>query len=221
MTSFLHISIYISEIFILVVAIVGLRKYKQLSMPLHFLVWYVCFEVVIALAEDVMARNNIRSLWLLQCFDILELLLFIKIYYYWRTNSSNGKLLWLSYIIYLIIWIIGKFTFEPLTYSNVYSGSISQLIQICFGTWLLLAVVKEDRIFWKDDTRFWVVSGIVLYAASTFGLFALFNQMLTLPRYVMRRIWMLNMFLVIIENLFFLRAFLCQPKRENSKVQAP
>jgi hypothetical protein len=137
--------------------------------------------------------------------------LYTQIFFYWRTSKYNGLFIWTAYIIYFIIWIVGKFTFEPFTYSDVYSGTISQIFQIGFGVWLLLAILKDNSNVWKDDPRFWIVSGIVFYTTAAFFLFGMFNVLLTLPRNIMFVIWIANMLFIVIQYVFFLRAFLCKP----------
>ena len=54
----------------------------------------------------------------------------------------------------MFVWLVGKFTFEPITAFDTYSSVISQLMQIGFGAWLLLIVVRDNEISWKNDVRF-------------------------------------------------------------------
>jgi len=193
------------------VGVIGIRKYKQLQSPLRILEWYILLSIVIDGVKDVMINQNIRTLWLSQCFNVVELFLFSGIYYHWRTSNRDGVLIWASFIIYLIIWIVGKFSFEPFTGSNDYSSAVSQTIQIGFGMWLMFALLKDTLTSWKKNPMFWVISGIILYAASSFFLFGLFSVMLTLPRQIMRFVYLSNMFFIILQYIFFLRAFLCKP----------
>jgi hypothetical protein len=160
--------------------------------------------------EGVMGFYNIRNLWVNHWFSLVELFLYSSIYFLWRPNKRYGQLLWSAYSVYLIIWIIGKFTFEPFYYLDVYSGSVSQMIQIGFGGWLLYAISQESVLEWKKDYRFLIVSGIVIYAAAIIILDTSFNIMLTLPRPVMRAILLSNLVFIAIKYIFFLRGFLCK-----------
>ena len=205
-----RIFVYITQVLMLVVGIVGLREWKRLPVPLRILESYILFMLAIVIVEDILAHSNIRSLWIGHWSTVIELLFFSLIYYYWRPNKQYGKLLWSAYPVYLIIWIIGKFTFEPFYYSDVYSGSVSQIIQIVFGGWLLYSISREHGFEWKKDYRFLVVSGIALYAAASFFLLTSFNLMLTLPRPIMRLVWTLNLVFIVIQYIFFLRGFLCK-----------
>jgi hypothetical protein len=144
-------------------------------------------------------------------FSVFELLLFSCIFYAWRTSKRNGFLIWAGFAAYLLIWIIGKFTFEAITGWDNYSEPISQLIQIGFGGWILLKISKETNIVLREDIRFWVLSGIVLYAVATFFFFGLFTPMLMSNRKLLLLIWSFNDLFIVIQYIFFLRAFLCKP----------
>ncbi len=205
-----RIIIYITQIFIFAVGIVGLRKWKQLPMPLRILDLYIVFDFASDVTIDIMSFFNIRNLWVLHWSSVIELYLFSCIYYYWRSSKQYGQLLWLAYIVYLIIWIIGKFTFEPFYYRDVYSGAVSKIIQIGFGGWLLFSRSQEHGLEWNKDYRFLVVTGIVLYAAASIYIYTLFNVMLTLPRSLMRLVLIWNIVFGVIQYVFFLRGFLCK-----------
>jgi len=197
-------------VFKLAVGLVGVRKWKQLTRPLRLLDVYILFGIAISIVEGVMAFNNIRNLWVIHLNRVVELFFYSCIYFLWRPGKRYGQFLWSAYFVYLIIWIIGKFTFEPFYYFDVYSGSVSQIIQIGFGGWLLYTISQEHSLEWNKDYRFLVVSGIILYAVAVFFITISFNIMLTLPRPLMRTIWMSNSFFQAILYIFFLRGFLCK-----------
>jgi hypothetical protein len=206
-----NIAMYLTQAFVCFVGIVGMRKYKQLGTASRVLELYILLSVGIDIVKDVMMVYNVHTLWVSQCFSVVELLLFAAVLHYWRTSKLFDTCLFGAVAIYLIVWVVGKFTFEPFTLSDVYSGSVSQIIQIGFGGWLLLEVLRDNSIVWKDDVRFWVVSGIVFYAAAAFFLFGMFNVMLTLPRQTMLLVWIANLVFLNFQYSFFLRAFFCKP----------
>ena len=211
MKYYFYIPIYFTQAFMCVVCGIGIRKYKLLPFPLQLLEWYILFSIVVDGVKDVMVYHNIHTLWIDQCFSVLELFLFVVLFHHWRTSNRNGVLIWISFLLYLIFWIIGKFSFEPLTGPDTFSCSISQIIQIGFGMWLMLALLKDNLTSWEKNPMFWVISGIILYATASFFLFGLFGAMFTVPRQIMRLVYLANMFFIILQYIFFLRAFLCKP----------
>ena len=201
-------AMYSTQAIISIVGFIGFRKYKLFDKSLRILEWYIISSIIIDFVDDVMIYKRIHTLWLNQCFDVIELLLFSRIFYFWRTSKRNGFLIWAGFVAYLLVWIIGKFTFEPITGWDNYSEPIAQLIQIGFGGWILLRILKETDIVLKKDIRFWVLSGIVLYAVATFFFFGLFTPMLISNRKLLRAIWPLNDAFIVMQYFFFLRAFL-------------
>jgi hypothetical protein len=202
---------YITQVFVACIGIIGILKYKHLIKPLKIVLWYILFSLVVDSVKDVMIFNKIRTLWINHWFSILELLLYILVFNYWRLNKRYSFFIWLSFAVYFFIWIIGKFSFEPFEFEDVYSESVSQIIQIAFGVPLLIALIGDEDINWKNNPRFWIISGIVLYAAAAFVLFALSNAILILPPQTIRMIYNLNDLFIVIQHIFFLRAFLCKP----------
>ena len=201
---------YATQVFICIVVFVGFKKYKQLVLPLKILEWYTLITIAIDFVIDIMIYKKVHTYGVGQCFDVVELLLFSFIFYLWRTSKRNGFLIWAGFVAYLLIWIVGKFAFEPITGWDNYTEPISQLIQIGFGGWILLRILKETDIVLKKDIRFWVLSGIILYAVVTFFFFGLFTPMLISNRKLLRAIWPLNDAFIVMQYFFFLRAFLCK-----------
>jgi hypothetical protein len=207
-----HIIFGTVQIFTCFVVIVGMRKWKKLSPPLRFFEVFLSLGLIVTFVEGLLADHNIRNLWMQHWVSLFELSAYSYLYFVWRPSNRYGRLLWTSYCLYIAIWIIGKYSFEPFYYTDVYSGAISQIIQIGFGGWLLFQISQEQSFEWRTDPRFIVVTGIASYAAASFLLFSMFNLLLTLPRQTMRVIWLSNSLFVIIQYSIFLRAFLCKPK---------
>jgi len=206
------LTFYLCLYFITLVSVIGIVKYKHLSNSLRFIEWYVVSSVISAWIEHVLGSYyHIHTLWLFHFNTFIELLLVLFALYHWRSSELNGKLLKWSFYVYAIVWIVGMFTFEPLTMSDDYSGSISQLIQLGFSIWLLFTVLEDDSVIWKNDPRFWVASGIILYCASTFFLFSLFDVLLSKSSQMLRTLTYLNWWFIILTYIFYLRAFLCKP----------
>ena len=208
---YVYVALYTYQVFVCVVGFVGLRRYKYLSFPLRVLEWYIICSIIVDGIIDVMIYKKIHTYVIAQSFAVIELLLFSSIFYLWRTSKRNGLLIWSGFFTYLLIWIIGKFTFEPITEWDNYSEPISQLIQIGFGGWILLRIIKETNIVLKNDVRFWVLSGIVIYATATFFFFGFFTPMLMSNRKMLLAIWSFNDACIVMQYIFFLRAFLCKP----------
>jgi len=202
---------YTTQAFVSIVGFIGIIKFKQLLLTARILEWYIISSIIVDIIVDVMIYKTIHTYAIATFFNVLELFLFVRIFYLSRTSKLNGTLLWVGFFLFLLVWTIGKFTFEPLTGWDKYTGSLTQIIQIGFGGWILLGLLKETNFILKEDVRFWILSGIVLYAAATFLFFGFFTEMLITDRLILRTIFRLNDVFIVIQYIFFLRAFLCKP----------
>jgi hypothetical protein len=219
MSRFSIIFLILTQVWMCFVCFVAFRGYKQRTASLRILAWYILASSVLDVVKAFMVYQNIHTLWLSQCFSVFELSLFLSMFHYWRTSKRSSSLMWALFMIYLLIWIVGKFSFEPFTGSDNYSGAVSQTIQIGFGIWLFISDLHGNKIVWKNDPRFWVLSGIILYAAATFFLFGLFNVLVAASLALMKLIWNFNLFFVCVQYYLFLRGFLCNTITEREIVK--
>jgi hypothetical protein len=111
---------------------------------------------------------------------------------------------------FAILWIVSKFSFEPLSVADDWTSAISKVLQIAFSGYLLVDIVKDSDIIWTNDPRFWVVTGTIIYSAASLFLFALFTRMLQISTERFLIIWPLNWIFLIISYLLYARGFLCK-----------
>ncbi|RPI01199.1 MAG: hypothetical protein EHM64_16100 [Ignavibacteriae bacterium] len=191
---------------------VGIYRYKKLSKPLRYLVWLLTFWFLMSIIEFLVDKLlHIHNIWLLHYVTFIETIFTMAIFYQWRTSKINGLLYIVSTILFLIIWVIGKFTIETMEFGDNFTVSISYILIISFIVYLMLHIMREDNISLTNDARFWVASGFCIYFSGTFLLFALFNFMLSIPREIMQKIFVLNWLFTIISDAFFVRSFFCKP----------
>jgi hypothetical protein len=118
--------------------------------------------------------------------------------------------LYVCLVVFAILWIVSKFSFEPFSLADDWTATISKVLQIAFSGYLLVDVVKESEIAWTNDPRFWVAAGTIIYSAGSLFLFALFNKMLQISTERFMIIWPLNWVFMIISYLLYTRGFLCK-----------
>jgi hypothetical protein len=176
---------------------------------MKYIEWFVLSSVVSGWIEHWMSIHRIHNLWLFHFNSMLELGLLLTVFYYWRINDFHGKIIRFLFIFYALSWIIGIFTFEPLTKTDEYTSIISKCIQIGLSVWLMLIVSKDSSMLWKEDPRLWISSGLILYNVTTLIYFGLFGVLLVRSRDVLMILNYSNWFAIIISYTFFLRAFFC------------
>jgi hypothetical protein len=206
----LPVLFYFSLLIQIVAAFVGGFYYKNLPRPLKILEWLIIIGIVDVLFQLTLANFNIHNLWTSHFYTLIEIVFVVSIYSSWIKKRQNRIMLWLSLSTFIVFWIIGKFTFEPLTLLNSWSAAISKILQIIFSALLLMDVVRESDIVWSEDPRLWVVAGFIIYSAGSLSISVFFNMMLQESYERLRFVMSINWILIIVSYLFYVRAFLCK-----------
>jgi hypothetical protein len=191
-------------------AIVGGFRYKSLPRPLRILEWMIVLGVIDEGLQYTLALSGIRTLWMSHFFTLIEFICVVSIYSYWINYDRKKMFLFLCLAVFSLLWSASKFTFEPISYSDDWTSTLSKVLQIAFSAYLLIEILKESDLRWANDPRLWVVAGVLIYAAGTLFWFALFNKMLEISPDLLRKSYSLNWFLMITSNVFFLIGFLCR-----------
>jgi hypothetical protein len=190
--------------------IVGGFRYRNLPRPLRILVWLIAFNIGLIGLEFIIASGKRNNLWLTHVSTIVEYVLIVFIFSSWIKHKTIRFVLMSSLPLFIVLWIVGKFTFEPLSFADDLTSTISKVLQISFSAYLLIIIVKDSDIAWRHDSRFWIAASVIIYAAGSLFIFALFNKMVQVSPDFLRMIWPLNWILAIISNLFFTLGFLCK-----------
>jgi hypothetical protein len=206
----LPVLFYIAMLFEIVTALVGGFRYRNLPRPLRILEWLLIINIAEVGVQWIVASLHYHNLWTSHFYTFIEFFLLVLIYSSWVKSDRNRLMLWLCLSGFIIFWIVSKFTFEPLSRLDGWTAAISKILQITFSIFLIMDVVKESDIVWRDDPRLWVIAGIIIYSAGSIFIFALFNRMLQISPDRLKIIWSLNWTLIIIANLFYARGFLCK-----------
>jgi hypothetical protein len=189
---------------------VGGYRYKSLSRPLQILEWLLVFIILEVGLEWILSTLHFNNLWPIHFTTLIECSLLVFVFYSWMMNHRARMILVLCFSVYVLLWLVSKFTFEPLSMTDDWTATISKVLQIVCSVYVLVEVVKETDIVWTNDPRVWVSAGIIIYSAGSLFMFALFTRMLLISPERLKFIWSFNWILLMISNLLFARAFLCK-----------
>ena len=191
-------------------AAVGGFRYRYLLPPLRLLVILIVFSSLEMFAQWILATRHIRNLWLSHFYTLMEFSILSGMYLFWIPQLKYRRMLIVCYLVFLLIWITGKWTFETLAQDDGWTNSLSKIIQIGFGILVLHTVAQDHTDSWFSDSRFWVTAGIVIYASGSLFLEALFSRLLNASPELLRSVWALNWILLSIMNVLYVRGLLCR-----------
>jgi hypothetical protein len=200
---------YISQLIVILTAMVGGFRYRNLPRPLKILEWLTIVSLVEVGVQRILGSHHINNLWTVHLFTLFEFICVVLIYSAWMKERRNQVMLVVCLSAFILFWIVSKFTFEPFSRLDGWTSAISKILQITLSIFILVDVIKESELVWTRDSRFWVGAGIIIYAAGSIFIFALFNKMLEISVDRLMMVWHINWSLMIISNLFYARSFLC------------
>ncbi len=206
----LPVLVYISLLIEIVAGLVGGFRYRNLSHPLKILEWLIIVSILEAGLQWILASYNIRNLWTSHFYTLIEIAFLVFIYSSWTKKREYRLMLWLCLSAFIVLWVVSKFTFEPLSLLDGWTAAVSKVLQITFSAMILVDIVKESDVVWTSDSRFWVVAGIIIYSAGSLFFSALYNVMLQVSPDRLIVIMSMNWILMIVTYLFYARAFLCK-----------
>jgi hypothetical protein len=164
---------------------------------------------IFGLIQHLMSINHIRNLWVLSISTLIEFVLIISMFFFWKTKERDRILLALCVCLFVSFWLVSKFTFEPFSAFDSFTSTTAKMIYIVIATTVLFDIQKDSKTRLKTDARVWFASGLIIYSVVTLLMFALFNVMLKESPNLVKTIWPFNWLIFIIANLFYARAIWC------------
>jgi hypothetical protein len=191
-------------------AFVGGFRYRDLPQPLRILEWLVLLSVTEAIAKLFLISFGVHTLWISHFYTPVEIAFIVFMYSYWMKQRRDRTILFVCFAAFMIFWIICKWTLEPLSIADDWTASFSKVFQIIFSAYLLVQLVNDSDLEWTNNPVFWVATSIILYAAGSLFMYALYNKMLQESFVRLRFMMSLNWILMILSNVLFIKGFLCK-----------
>jgi hypothetical protein len=201
---------YLCLLIQIITALVGGFRYRNLPRPVRILEWLMIVSVIDSGLKWLLISFHVHTLWTSHFYTLIELICIVSMYSLWMEQHGKKMILKLCLFVFIFLWIVSKFSFEPLSIADDGTAAVSKVFQIVFSAYLLLLIVKENTLVWTNDPRFWIVTSTIIYAAGSLFWYALFNKMLEISPDLLKQSYSLNWILLIVSNLLYVRGFLCK-----------
>lgn len=186
--------------------IAGLIWYKKISRPLHTLVAYLFFALLINIGGIIMAEHHKNNLPLLHFYTMYELLALMLYYRYAFNNKTANKWTTIIMIAYPILCVVNFTFFQSIYQFNTYTRPLEAIIIIVFSGIYLNSQNSFEKKELINNAGRWVASGFLLYFCSSLFQFIFSNVIShSAPRQIKMLIWNLHdTFVLIMYICFFL-----------------
>lgn len=195
----------------------------KLRLPNYLLALRIIFivSVITSYSMDFFARMYNNNLFVGVTYLTIEFALFGIIYSSQNIDRSLKRFIQITAILIVTFSVINLFFIQGLFNQNSYSRSLISFATICFALiyfWSLLNKMEVENLF--TYPMFWINSGILLVAATSFIIFLFSGYLFRTENYDPVRIfWILKNTFSIIRNLLFAYAFWLNFKLYRSNLQ--
>lgn len=205
--------VYYFDLLPIVVSLLLLILHKRIGKPLWVILLFTTFSFLNNTKIIYNINHNIGYLSFLYAFTIVEYSCF-AIFIYSVLQSSYFKKSLLACSFLFICFCLFNIFFQP-TYSfDSLQSSIEALILLIFCIFFLFEQINKPQVqFIYSSYKFWVVTGILIYLASTFFLFVFAAS---LPKEEKAAYWFINNISNILRNIFFAIAILINAQSPKS-----
>ncbi len=178
----------------------GLIAFKRLGTAMRLFFIFVTVNTLSDAITLVMAKSNIRNLWVLHIDHLLEYVLLALVLRSWQGRPWIRRALWWSTIVFAALWVVAQFTVEPMRDPDYYSHTLECLILIMVIVVTIFDLTSKSPPPIIRDGRLWISAGLLIYFAGDFLLYLFWNEIVALGRTKAAEYWKINWYLNMLVN---------------------
>jgi len=145
----------------------GISNIMRMDRGMKVLISYLIFIFVANIILMWFIRGRVLMIGLTHVYYILEYVFIMTILYKWQESNSTKRFIKTLILVYILFWIIAKFTFEPLSGLYSITATTSQvLLTLCAGYTLFIVIGNREQPL-MNNYRFWVLLSFVIYYTGT------------------------------------------------------
>jgi hypothetical protein len=204
---------YISLFSIIFPIGIGISKILILHRGMKILLYYLLFAFAADIFFTWFVKGYQFTLGLFHAYYLVEFIFIMSIISVWQ-ESHRMKLLFQTLILlFMLFWVIAKFSFEPLNGLYSVTACASQILLTLGAGYTLFVVIGNRTDSLINFCRFWVLLSFVIYYAGTLLVIALRGFLIHYSIEMLFIVAYIDWSLKIIFNILFAIGFLCPQTR--------
>ncbi len=193
---------YIAHLSYVAVVIVGLWAFRKQPKEMKILWGLLCIALLIDTLMYYFYRKGIRSFIPFHVYTLFEYSFLMFVFSYWQSSDTLRNVLRFGIILFAVLWLSSKFTFEPFHIRDSFTSSLDMALLAAIAIFTL-ANQNIDNMLVKP--QFWVSVAVLIYAAGNGISFAMLKW--AQPS-MLKYTGLLNNILTIVANLFYTGGFI-------------
>ena len=155
---------------VLIIGIIGIVRYKWLSLPFKILTWSSFMAFVLAIASKVFSARYKNNFPILHLECITEFVFYSVVYYYLFKNKAIRKVIIVIIIVFSAAFVINAIFFQP--FFTLFPTNLDLPKQVLFAIFSLL-LFKEMLLYPLkiniiNQSVFWFNTAMLFFATTMF-----------------------------------------------------
>ena len=187
--------------------IAGVIRFKRLSREFRVLFFFFSIGALIEFVQVWMAMHGINNLWTSHVYHAGEFVVFMWVLAFWEENPRVNRLMVLSISVYLVLWVILKFTFNPMMQEADTLALPVHIVFTLLSIRLLHGLVEKERGLLFTMPKFWFLAGLLIYSSGDLVMYALKSTIYQLSAESYVKVWQYHWLVDAIANTLFAAGF--------------
>ncbi|MCX6121188.1 MAG: hypothetical protein NTX44_06175 [Ignavibacteriales bacterium] len=176
---------------------------------MNILLYYLIFAFAADMYLRYFAKGYQLTLGLNHVYYLIEYIFIMSIITVWQETLRIKRLFQALMLLYILFWIIAKFTFEPLTGLYSVIAGTSQGLLVISAEFTLFVFIRDRIHPVINHYRFWVLLSFVIYYAGTLLIITSRGMLLHYSTEAFFLVTSIDWSLKILFNILFTVGFLC------------
>jgi len=158
----------------------GFSRIKFIRREYLIFFFFIIVGAITEIVSFILSIQRINNHWVAQIYDLLEYILVMLVLSTWQKDSKTRYYFRLTIPVYVLFWVISKFTFEQLNGIGNYTHTFSVVAFIIASVSSLIYFVTEEQGHLIREARFWIACGLLLFFCGNFMFYLLIKDFISL-----------------------------------------
>lgn len=193
----------------------ALFKIRSLDREMRLLLVMFSIGAVNVVLQFVVAFSGFHNLFLAHFFLLIEFLFFLWVFSCWFDRRLH-IIFRTVFALFIVFWILSHVSLEKFDEPAYYTSLLSKILYTAISIVLLHRISADSTKSILQDSRFWFLSGVLIYASGGILFASLRSAIDKLPLDGLLVAYSVHWIITIVTNLLYAIGFLCKPQVQNS-----
>jgi hypothetical protein len=195
----------VSAFFPVICGLVFIRRLKP-ELKILMILFVVAAVEEVLMMHFALRRVNVN--WVNHFYTPLEYAIFTYVFALWQDQQRVKRVFLWSIPVFAIFCLWDILDRQNLQYTNNFTAAVACALYLIATSYTLVRIERERIELFYKDYRFWILGGLLVYAAGSLPYFVFFRQ------FHSYYLWGFHGGLNVLTNIFYAVGVVCQIRSE-------